>query len=48
MVGARRHLWNHAAKWCMDRRLARNAFGEHLTPAAYECHRTLIAARLNR
>jgi hypothetical protein len=48
MVRSRRHLWDDAAKRCMDRRLARYAFGKHLAAATHECDRTLVAARFNR
>jgi hypothetical protein len=47
MVSTRRHLWDHAAERCMDRRLARHTFREYLTTAAHEGDRTLVAARFN-
>jgi hypothetical protein len=48
MVSTRRHLWDHAAERCVDRRLARHTFREYLTTAAHEGDRTLVAARFNR
>jgi hypothetical protein len=44
MVGARRHLWDDAAKWRMDRRLARYALSEHFATAAHKGDRALVAA----
>jgi hypothetical protein len=48
MVGARGNLWDHATKWCVDRRLARHAFCEHLATTANQGNGTLIATRFNR
>jgi hypothetical protein len=48
MVRARRNLWNHAAERCMDRRLARHTFSEHLTATTHKGDRALVTARFNR
>jgi hypothetical protein len=44
MVGARRHFGYDAAKWRMDRRLARYALSEHFATAAHKGDRALVAA----
>jgi hypothetical protein len=43
MVGSRSHLRDDASERRMHRCLTRNTFGKHLTAAAHERDRTLIA-----